>query len=200
MRTDQKRGFLVISVVGLALAASPAAIGQTIHIDIANPTLAPGESTLVTLSASYPSGFYAVAGVSTEVVVNQIQGELSDPALVAPMDGPGTSEGTVSAAGGIEGILAGQLNFPPAGIFADPSNPIAFHTFEYTWDGSLSGPVLLDIETRTSDFFEYVDRDRSVSDPLADITEGRARIVIPAPASALILGLGALTAVRRRRS
>ena len=191
-----RRGFMVLSVVGAAAGAS----AQSINIDIANPTLTPGESTLITLTASYSVGDYAVAGIATDLVVNQIQGGLSDPQLIAPMDGPGTSAGTLGP-GGITGIFAGQLNFPPAFIFADPSNPIAFFSMEYTWDGSLSGPVLLDIETRTSRFDVYVDRDSARSESrLADLVESRGMIVIPAPSGAVLLGLGALLAGRRRRA
>ncbi|MEQ8844513.1 MAG: hypothetical protein RIB58_06635 [Phycisphaerales bacterium] len=192
---QRRRGFTVLGVLGAAAGAG----AQAINIEIANPTLTPGESTLITLTASYPAGDYAVAGIATELVVNQIQGGLSDLQLIAPMDGPGTSAGTPGP-GGITGIFAGQLNFPPAGIFADDSNPIAFYSAMYTWDGSLSGPVLLDIETRTSRFDVYVERDSARSESRLDgLIEGRGRIVIPAPAGTLVLGIGALALGRRRR-
>ena len=190
-----RRGFTVLGVLGLAAGAS----AQAITIDVADASFNPGESTRITLSASYASGDYAVAGIATELVINQIQGGLSDLALVAPMNGPGTSPGTLGP-GGITGIIAGQLNFPPAGIFADPTSPIIFYEFMYTFPTSLSGPVLLDIETRTSRFDVYIDRASARSESrLADLTEGSALIVIPAPASGAVLGLGALALGRRRR-
>ncbi|MFI4882272.1 MAG: hypothetical protein ACIAQU_06775 [Phycisphaerales bacterium JB064] len=191
----QRRGWTVLGILGLAAGAS----AQAITIDIDEPFLAPGDSTLITLSASYPSGDYAVAGVATELVVNEIVGGLSDLQLLAPMDGPGSSAGTLGA-GGISGIVAGQLNFPPAMIFADDSNPIAFYSFVYTYTEPLSGPVLLDIETRTTRFDVYVDRDSARSESRLDgLTEGHARIIVPAPAGVMVLGLGALTLGRRRR-
>jgi hypothetical protein len=60
--------------------------------------------------------------------------------------------------------------------------------------------VLLDIETRTSRFDVYVERDSARSESRLDgLIEGRGRIVIPAPAGTLVLGIGALALGRRRR-
>ncbi len=197
MKTGIRPASATLALVGLA-AASPAVLAQSVNIDIANPTLTIGESTLITFTASYPSGDYAMAGIGMDLVVNEIQGGLSDLQLVAPMDGPGTSVGTLGA-GGIDGIIAGQLNFPPAGIFADPTNPIAFYQLTYTLTAPISGTTLLDIETRTTRFDVYVDRDSGRSESrLGDVVEGRAIIAIPAPAGAVVLGLGALTMGRRR--
>ena len=198
MHTGQQRGFLMFSVVGLAIASGHAD-GQIIDVDIAQPTLAPGDSTLITLSVSYPAGDYAVAGIATDIVVSEIQGGLSDLAVLAPMDGPGTSVGVLSP-DGITGIVAGQLNFPPAMIFADDSNPIAFYSFEFTRSDFISDPVLLDFETSTSRFDVYIDRDSLRSESrLDDLVEGSARIIIPAPMGAVVLGMGALVIGRRRR-
>ena len=199
MRTGQQRGFLVFSVVGLAVGATHA-LGQVINIEIADVTLTPGESTTITLSAGYADGDYAIAGIATEVVVNVLQGGLSDPALVAPMDGPGTSAGIIAGDGGITSIIAGQLNFPPVPIYADDTNPIAFHTFEFTLTDLPMSGLILDIETRTSRFDVYVDRASSRSESRLDnLQEGRA-VIIPAPAGALVLGLGALAVGQRRRT
>ena len=199
MKNGLRSTSVTLALAGLA-AATPAALAQSVSIDIAQPTLAPGDSTLITISASYPSGDYAMAGIGLDLVVNEIQGGLSDLQLVAPMDGPGTSVGTLGA-GGIDGIIAGQLNFPPASIFADPTNPIAFYQLSYTFTAPISGSTLLDIETRTTRFDVYVDRDSGRSESrLGDVVEGRAMIVIPAPAGAVVLGLGALGFGRRRRA
>jgi hypothetical protein len=166
---------------------------------VADPTLSPGQTTTLTMTAMYPDGDYAMAGIGTEIVINQIQGDLSGLRLVAPMAGPGTSAGVLGP-GGITGIIAGQLNFPTAMIYADPTNPIAFYQFDYTWDGTLSGPILLDVETRTSRFDTYIDRQRATSESrLADLVEGRAIIAIPAPTGAAAFGLLALGAATRRR-
>ncbi|UYV12607.1 MAG: hypothetical protein NCW75_15105 [Phycisphaera sp.] len=185
--------FVVLSVVGLAAAAH----AQFIQIDIANPTLAPGESTIITMSASYPSGDYAIAGIATEIIDNTGRGGFSDLSLIAPMDGPGTSSGSLGP-GGIQGIVAGQLNFPPAGIYADSTNPIAFWSMTFT-PTDFAMPIL-DIETRTTRFDVYPEMGSARSESRLDgLTEGRAVIFFPAPGTATVLGLGTLALVRRRR-
>ena len=196
----QSKSWLAVSIAGLALAGGHA-YGQIIDVNLSNPLPFPGQSTVLTFTAGYGDGDYAVAGIATDIIVNEIQGVLTDLALIAPMDGPGTSPGVLSP-DGVTGILAGQLNFPPVPIYADPTNPIAFFTMTFTVADDLgASPVLLDLETRTSRFDVYIDRGSSRSESrLDDLIEGSALIVVPAPAGALILGMGALAIGRRRRS
>ncbi len=191
-----KKAFALVAVAGVAAAAS----AQSINIDVANPTLGPGESTLVTLSAGYGAGDFAVAGVETNFISSVGSTGWSDVALISPMDGPGTSGGAPSGTG-VDGILAGQLNFPPAGIYADDTNPIAFWSAVYTAPADVTSAFSVDLSTDTSRFDAYVARDSSRSESrLGDLTEGSATIgVIPAPASLALLGLGGLAAARRRR-
>ena len=200
------RGFVLFSVVGLVLSVSPAANGQAVSIDVASATLGPGDSTAITVTASYDGTDYAVAGIETDLVFSAGCGGLSDLALVAPMDGPGTSIGVLVPGMGdddgvTDGILAGQLNFPVASIYADDSNPIAFYTVTYTAPIDIARPFLLDVMSSTSRFDVYVDRESSRSESrLGDLAEGRAEIhFIPAPTSAAILGMGGLALTRRRR-
>lgn len=194
MRTHAT-GSIVLSVLGLAAAGAHA---QRLNFDIANPTLNPGESTIITLTASFPSGDYAMAGVALDIVDNLGRGGFSDLALIAPMNGPGTSAGSLSASG-IDGIIAGQLNFPTAGIFADPTNPIALWSMTFTAPTTPPFLPMLDIETRTTRFDVYVDRDSARSESrLDDLIEAHAVINFPAPGSAAILGFAAV-ALRRRR-
>lgn len=190
--------FVVFSVVGFA-AAAPHTHAQSIRIDVANPTLFPGESTTITLSASYGDGDYAVAGIATDLVDLTEREGFSDLTLVSPMDGPGTSAGT-RVVSGVTGIIAGQLNFPPAMIYADPSNPIAFWQATFTL-GPISSREILDLETRTTRFDVYPEMMSGRSESrLDELTEGRASItLIPAPGSAALLGLGLLAMGRRRR-
>jgi hypothetical protein len=117
---------------GFAHAQGP---GELI-IDIDQPVLAPGESTTVRLWAGFDSTRdFAVAGVATSLLANSggvdITDAWSDVALVFPMNGPGTTFGAPEA-GGYAGIIAGQLNFPPAMFPADPSDPIAFWQLTFT--------------------------------------------------------------------
>jgi hypothetical protein len=187
-----KNAFALVAVAGVAAAAS----AQSININVADATLAPGESTTVTLTAGYGGTDYAIAGIATNFVSSGGSDGWSDLALIAPMAGPGTS--VVAASGtGVNGIIAGQLNFPPAMIYADATNPIAFWSATYT----ASAEGVFELSTDTSKFDVYIDRMRSTSESrLADLSEGAGTItVIPAPASLALLGLGGLAAARRRR-
>ena len=191
-----KKAFALVAVAGVAAAAT----AQSIEIDVANPTLAPGESTTVTLSAGYGAGDYAVAGIATDFISSVGSDGWSDVALIAPMDGPGTTAGAPSGTG-VDGIIAGQLNFPIAGIYADDSNPIAFWSATYTAPAVVADAFTVDLSTDTSRFDVYVERGAALSESrLGDLREGQGAInVVPAPASLALLGLGGLAAARRRR-
>ena len=191
-----KKAFALVAVAGVAAAAS----AQSLNINVANPTLGPGESTAVTLSAGYGGTDYAVAGVATRFISSVGSTGWSDLALIAPMNGPGTSAGAASGTG-VDGIIAGQLNFPPAMIFADPTNPIAFWSATYTAPADVADAFTVDLSTSTSRFDVYVARDSSRSESrLSSLNEGAGAInVVPAPASLALLGLGGLAAARRRR-
>ncbi|MFI4916497.1 MAG: PEP-CTERM sorting domain-containing protein [Phycisphaerales bacterium JB060] len=186
----------ILAVAGVAAAAT----AQSISIDVANPTLNPGESTSVTLTAGYGGSDYAVAGIGTDFISSVGSEGWSDLALVAPMDGPGTSAGAASTSG-VDGIIAGQLNFPPAGIYADDTNPIAFWSATYTAPADVAEAFTVDLSTNTSRFDVYIDMMRATSESrLSDLREGAGAInVVPAPASLALLGLGGLAAARRRR-
>ncbi|MFI4883056.1 MAG: hypothetical protein ACIAQU_10785 [Phycisphaerales bacterium JB064] len=181
-------------------ATSSAALAQAITIDVENPVLLPGESTTVTMWAGFGGTDYAMADIETDLLISQGSDGWSDAIVVAPMDGPATTAGSPSASG-YDGIVARQLNFPGgAGIFADPSNPIAFWQATYTAPLDASAPFDVDLSTMTIRYDVFIWRDQARSESrLADLTEGSATIrVIPAPASALVLTLGAFVARRRR--
>ena len=189
-------------LAALALAAAaPAALAQSeITIDVENPVLMPGESTSVTLLAGFDAMDYAMAGVAGNLVTSVGSEGWSEAMRVAPMDGPGTEPGVPSATGW-DGIIAGQLNFPPTGgIYADPTNPIAYWTITYTAPADVAAPFDVDLSTMTTRYDVYVAMDSSLSESrLADLVEGSGTIrVVPAPASASLLALG-LLAMRRRR-
>lgn len=191
----RRKAIAVLAVAGFAAGAQ----AQAIHINVANPTLQPGESTTITLSASYGAGDYAVAGIATDLVDLTEREGFSELMLIAPMDGPGTSAGTLVVEG-VEGIVAGQLNFPPASIYADPTNPIAFWQTTFTL-GHITSRTILELETRTTRFDVYTDMMSGSSESrLDDLVEGQATIaLLPAPGATAVLGLGLLAMGRRRR-
>lgn len=190
------RSLCVLS--GIA-AAPTAAMAQAITFEAeGGGVIAVGETITISMFASYGGTDYALAGIATSIQVNETQGDFSNLRLVAPMDGPGTSAGVLMS-GDIDGIVAGQLNFPTAGIYADSTNPIAFWEADFTV-GAVVGGVALDIETVTTRYDVYVERTASRSESrLTELEEGSLVIIVPAPATGLALLGGLALASRRRR-
>lgn len=167
-------------------------------LDIDQNELRPGESTSLTLSAGFPVDLFAMAGVLTDILSSQGSGGFSDLSLTSPMAGPGTSPGTLSASG-IDGILAGQLNFPIPGATAT-DNPIAFWTATYTAPLSVHEPFDVDLSTVTSRFTVYTEFGTPDVRSFDDVLEASGTIrVIPAPMSLAVLGICSITVGRRRR-
>lgn len=189
-----KMGVFGVGVLGIAAVA----LGQAaITIEVDQPMLMPGESTGVTLWAEHGPSDWAMAAVGTDFVSSVGSDGLSDWALVAPMAGPGTLPGDAGPTG-IEGILAGQLNFPPGGHMG--TNPIAFWRVTYTAPLDAM-EMTVDLSTATSRFEVYPTRDSVFGESRLDgLTEGSATIhVVPAPAGMAVIGVGALLGMRRRR-
>lgn len=163
------------------LAMAGGALGQSVEIsfDVSNPEPMPGETITITLMAGFEARDYAIAGVATNFEVSALQGQLSNLRLLAPMDGPGTEPG-VLVGDSVEGILAGQLNFPPTGgIYADPTNPMPFWSVDLTVDDVLSGPIVLDVRTRTTRYDVYIAMGSTTSESrLADLVEGELRLLV----------------------
>lgn len=184
-----------------ASVASAQTVGVTIDID--RPVLAPGESTTVTLVARFDDADYAVAGIAMDLLFDS---PIADPRrhwrdldYLPPFDGPGPPPGSVTDTS-IDGIIAGQLQFPLAMIYADPSNPIAFWRATFTAPLDAGRFYTVDLLTDVARFDVYIAPDSATSESRMDVlVEGEATIsVVPAPASAAVLALG-LAATRRRR-
>lgn len=199
------RTMLKLSAAALATAAAPTispALAQTsdaaIVFDIENDRLLPGQSTTVTMAAGWDGPWYLMCCVETDLMISTGDAGWSDLALIQPMAGPGTTPGTLGATG-VEGILAGQLNFPP-GIPDPQPNPLPFWQATYTAPADAGAPFDVELTTETSMFEVYVERGTAETRSLMDVlTEGQATIhVVPAPASALVL-IGVACSGRRRR-
>ena len=184
----------------LLTAAATALAQPVITIDVEHPVLMPGQSTTVTMFAGFGGTDYAMAGLATDFFSSVGSQGFADAMILDPMDAPITivTPGEATSRG-IEGIIGQQLHFP-TDILADPTNPIAFWTVTYTAPVDTTAPFDIDLMTMTMRYDVYIDRMSATSQSrLADLTEGAATIrVIPAPASALVLALGAV-ALRRRR-
>ncbi|MEO1009491.1 MAG: hypothetical protein AAFX79_13090 [Planctomycetota bacterium] len=174
---------------------------SAVLIEIDDPVLEPGVSTGVLLSAAFPATDYAMCCILTDLLASSDAGTWSDLEVVAPMDGPGASAGAVTPAG-IEGILGGQLNFPPAGSGPSPDNPIAFWRGTYTAPDDVAAPLDLDLITQTTRFEVYIaDGDPTPVSRLDGLVEASATIrVVPAPGAGLLLAGLLLGGGRRRRA
>ncbi|MCW5757725.1 MAG: hypothetical protein KIT54_10855 [Phycisphaeraceae bacterium] len=184
-----------------SLAISSATLAQSsVIIDVADPVLLPGQSTTVTLWAAFPSSMLAMAGIVTDLESSEGDMGWSELRLIPPMNGPGSSTGVLGGTG-IAGIIAGQLNFPCAGCGPDGSNPISFWRATFTAPAEVATPFDVSLSTSTSRFDVYFSRDsRESRSFLEGLIEGHATIhIIPAPAGAVVLGLGVLATGRRRR-
>ncbi len=200
-----KRQGRAAAAVATLLAVATFAHAQTarngVNIVVEDTTLELGQSTTIRLEAYFDPDLYAMASINTSLFSSEGLAGLTDWRLVAPMDGAGTSVGRPGA-DGVDGILAAQLHFPPAGILGEPSNPISF--WEATYTAPLAGaePLFIDLSTDTTRFDVYLRADDATSESrLGDFAEGAARItIVPAPAGALVLAPAALAlSVSRRR-
>lgn len=187
--------------VCVASAASAQVAGFTIEVD--EPVLMPGESTLVTVTASFPDTYYALAGARFDFLFND--GDLNprdawnDYHALPPFDGPQAPPELTDE--GIFGIVLGQLNFPPAMIYADPSNPVDVWEVTFTAPLDAGGGYRVDMLTDTHLFDVYIERESSTSIRIADlVSEGEASIfVVPAPAGGAVAFIGLYLATGRRR-
>ncbi len=190
-----------IATTAAVLALAGTALAQyEITIDVENPVLRPGESTTVTLHASFDPSLWAMAGVAGDLLSSVGSTGFSDAMIPDPMTIPrGVVTPGEATDRGFEGFVANQINFFNV-MYADPTNPIPFWTATYTAPADTAAPFDVELMTATTRYDVFWSRGSAGSEShLADLVEGSATIrVIPAPASALVLALGAV-AVRRRR-
>lgn len=159
--------------------------------------LHPGNPTVrVKVLAHFSPGDYAVAGTRFDLLCDDPSGIWSNPRNVPPLT-VGSTPGIVSPPN-VTGIVGGQLNFPAAGIFADPSNPIT--VWDADWSTTKFTSRAIRFETRTGRFDVYPDRNSpSSTSRLSGFREGVAEIIIPAPGAAMALWSAGILAVARRR-
>lgn len=162
--------------------------------------LLPGESTVVNMYATFPPTEFAFAAIITDLLASTGSTGWSDLEVPRALSAPGWSEGTPTDLG-IEGIIAGQIHFPPAGPPIDLSNPILFWQATYTAPLDVSTPFDIHLTTQTTRFLTYFSIDESgTRSHLDGLIEGQGTIrVVPAPASLALLLLGGMAAHRRRR-
>jgi hypothetical protein len=144
-------------------------------------------ATEFTLTASY-------GGVADGLFTWMNFGVL-DP-LISTFDGLKTPP--VPPASNPSDIVTGQLNFPPANIFGNASNPIHILTVE--WCTEDFTPRNVDLTSLTQRAKGYTSADDMANVDFDSITELSDLIcVVPTPASAVVLAGAALLASARRR-
>ena len=187
------------AVLTTLIATSVALAQPAITIEVQDPVLMPGESTVVTMFAGFDPSDYAMAGVSGDFLSSVGSTGFTDAMILDPMTIPrGVVTPGEATSRGFEGLIASQLNFHD--IRADPTNPIAFWQATYTAPLDASVPFEVALSITTTRYDVYMWRDSSSSESrLADLVEGSATIrVIPAPASTLVVAIGVLAVCRRR--
>jgi uncharacterized protein (TIGR03382 family) len=192
----------IVALVALAGLASGASATNTWQVKISYDNglgyVDAGSGAKIQIWAGFDDNLYAFAGALLDINTDEAGGSWS--AFGRDLKGPGTKDG-VASGGNVLGALPGQLHFPPGGIFADTSNPIL------AWHGTFnsSGPYdnhVAQLTTKTSKYNVYINADGTSQDFIKSLIEGAGGIQIgpvPTPATAALLGLGALAAGRRRR-
>ena len=164
----------------LAAASSALAQGSPYTIDIAvyPPVIEPGQTAEIELRAGFDGDRdYAMNAVLTSLLCSTGSDPLGLIELIPPMTGPGTELGSRTTAG-VEGILAGQLQFHS--IFADPTNPIPFWRTTYRVEISAT-PGVVEFSTRTARYAVYPSRERVLSESrMLEMVDGSATLTIVA--------------------
>ncbi len=162
----------IISTLALLTAACAAQAQQGWVLQADRTVLTPSHpSTVVTLLATHAPDDYAFAGAGLDVLI--------EPSLhlvyydVAFNCGIGPCPGGITPRG-IEGLIFGQLHFPPP-IYADPRSPLEslYCMLETTPTHPGAGQCLIQTETRKFDVYPF--REQSISEPR---TAAETRIVI----------------------
>ena len=186
-----KRALAIIVLAG-ALPAAAQDQGWTFRFNQAEITPA-NPVVWVELWAFFPAADYAFAGARLDLHASEEGWGDGFSPLMGPSQPP-----PIIAGPSVLGIVIHQLNFPPGGIYADPSNPIEVLRWEFKATDFTVREISFRTETRRGDI--YPERESGVSEerPWA---EGAGVIrVVPAP-GAVTLGLTwALLATPRRRS
>ena len=166
------------ALLGFAASVFAQTGPYTIEIQVDRTVLEPGEFARVVLAPAFDtSRDWAIAGFDLDLAAPGMGEGISDISGMPPWSS-GTPSGPVRCDVGICGFLTGQLNFPPAGIYADPSSPLPAFNFSYRAP-HFSEPAEIVFETQTSVFDVYLERESTESaSRLDELAEGRATILV----------------------
>lgn len=183
------------AAVGIAAMASATVQPNTYEIRVSNPVSPGTPSATVEVWADWDADlFYAFAAANWSLL-GDTSGDFSGP--MSAFTDPGQDDGTPMD-GDVLDIITGQLQFPAGGLMADTSDPVMI--WSGTWSTTDFTARTVDLATDTDRYSLYLDDTGLSSDVTPTVIEGAGEIiVIPAPASLALVGLGGLVAMRRRR-
>lgn len=146
-------------LIAFCTLSSAVAVAQTspytIHIVVDPPVIEPGQEATIELRAGFDGDRdFAFNAVLTSLLCSRGGDPLGAWRLDPVMSGPGTQAGSRTAAG-VEGIIAGQLQFHS--IPADATNPIPFWRVTYFSEPD-EAPGVVDLFTATSRYSVYLER------------------------------------------
>ncbi|MFG0286151.1 MAG: hypothetical protein ACF8R7_17175 [Phycisphaerales bacterium JB039] len=184
----------VLAIIILTAATPAAAQDQGWIFRFDQAEITPADPIVwVELWAFFPATDYAFAGARLDLHASEEGwGEGSSP-LMGIVDPPPTIAGP-----SVLDIVTGQLNFPPAGLYADPSNPIKAWRQKFEVTDFTPRDLSFHTETRVGAIFPERESRAYEERPWADASA--VIRVVPAP-GAVTLGLtwALLASPRRRR-
>lgn len=126
----------------------------------------------VELWAHFPDSGHAFASARLDILSDDI--DWISHGYCGFATGPGSSAGTLSATGDVEGIIVGQLHFPAGSIFADDANPIRVWCGEF----EASGGAFRTLTTSTDSFTYYVSETSSVTATCPEVQEAKRTVFV----------------------
>lgn len=162
------------------LVAASAANAQTheyaIRVLIDRPVLEPGEFAHVVLAPAFNTVHdYAMAGWAADIQGRAFASHISNISAIAPWSSQ-TSGAPCDA--GWCGLAVGQLHFPAAGIFANPTSPLPAYGMTFTAP-AVTEPTEVAFHTTTTRFMVYPDRASPDAESRLDqLVEARATILV----------------------
>lgn len=193
--TQMKIAAFAGAAIGIAAMASATVQPNTYEIRVSN-VVSPGTpSATVEVWADWDADLFYAFAAGEWALRGDTSGDFSGP--MSAFTDPGQEDGTPSA-GDVIDIITGQLQFPAGGLAADTSDPVMI--WSGTWSTTDFTARTVDLATETARYSLYLDDTGLSSDVTPTVIEGAGEImVIPAPASLALVGLGGLAAMRRRR-
>jgi MYXO-CTERM domain-containing protein len=189
-----KKSIAILSVAGLAAAASAQPSNATFIIEASNDVSPGTPTTTITVSAAWDEQMeHVFSGANYDLVASDGEFTSADLILMFTGNNPGTPAGSR-----VNGASIGQIHLPPA-VPGMQGNPMALASYDWTTTDFTPRTVNLSTENTTQFRVTPLPGGTTI-DLLGGFTAGSGSFnVVPAPSALALLGLGGLVAARRRR-